>query len=101
MTGLERVPVLPEVPTLSELGYAKATAESWLGVFAPRETPDAVMQKLQLAFAQSIEDKGVQEKFVEFGGVPLRKSGKAFEAFVRDEVVRWEQVVKKSGATLD
>lgn len=101
VTGTERTAVLSDVPTMSELGYAAATAESWTGIFAPRNTPDAVIQKLQSAFAQSIEDKDIQEKLVEFGGVPLRKSAKVFEPFVHDEVVKWKHVVEKSGATLD
>ena len=101
VTGTERTAALSDVPTMSQLGYPSATAESWTGIFVPRNTPDAVVQKLQAAFAQSIEDKGVQEKIVEFGGVPMRKSGKVFEAFAHDEVVKWKHVVEKSGATLD
>lgn len=101
VTGTERTATLSDIPTMSQLGYPAATAESWTGIFVPRNTPDAVVQKLQAAFAQSIADKGVQEKLVEFGGVPLPKSGKAFEAFAHDEVVKWKQVVEKSGATLD
>lgn len=101
VTGTERTPTLPDVPTMNQLGYSAATAESWTGIFVPRNTPDAVVEKLQAAFAQSIEDKDVQEKLVEFGGVPLRKSGKVFEAFARDEVAKWKHVVEKSGAKLD
>lgn len=101
VTGEVRTAVLPEVPTMSELGYSAATAESWLGIFVPRNTPDLVIQKLQAAFAQAIEDKSVQEKLVEFGGAPLRKSSQEFDSFVRDEVIKWKRVVEKSGATLD
>lgn len=101
VTGTERAATLPDIPTMSQLGYPAATAESWTGIFVPRNTPEAIVQKLQAAFAQSVEDKGVQEKLVEFGGLPLRKSGKAFDDYVRDEVVKWKHVVEKSGATLD
>lgn len=101
VTGTKRMAALPDVSTMTELGFPKATAESWLGVFAPKNTPAPVIEKLQTAFAQAIDDQGVKEKLADFGGVPLRLSGSKFDDFVQAEVMKWKRVVEVSGAKLD
>tara|TARA_R110000823_G_scaffold55161_2_gene134833 strand:- start:3221 stop:4186 length:966 start_codon:yes stop_codon:yes gene_type:complete len=100
VTGRERMAEIPDISTMTELGYPKATAESWLGLFAPKGTPEHIILKLQDAYSQAIEDANVQKKLSEFGGVPLHKSSKEFNEFVDAEVVKWERVVEASGAKL-
>lgn len=101
ITGQKRIPALPEVPTLGETGFAKATSESWLGIFVPRKTPPAVAKKIETAFARAIEDEAVRTKLSAFGGIPLQLSGAQFEDFVNSERKKWKQVVDVSGAMLD
>jgi len=101
VTGEARLGSLPDVPTLAELGYPQATSVSWMGVFVPAGTPDAVTARLRQAFAAAIAEPQVAAKLVEFGGVPLQKSGADFTAFVQDEAVKWGKVVKAAGVKLD
>lgn len=101
VTGEARLGSLPDVPTLAELGYPQATSVSWMGVFVPAGTPDAVTARLRQAFAAAIAEPQIAAKLVEFGGVPLQKSGADFTAFVQDEAVKWGKVVKAAGVKLD
>lgn len=101
VTGETRLPSFPEVPTLAELGYPSATSVSWMGIFVPADTPAEVNAKLEKAFAQAIDDPRIASRLIDFGGVPLKKSGADFTAFVKDESVKWGNVVKEAKVQLD
>ncbi len=101
VTGEARLPSFPDVPTLAELGYPGASSVSWMGVFVPADTPAPVNAKLEKAFAQAIADPQISSRLIAFGGVPLKKSGADFAAFVKEESVKWGNVVKEANVQLD
>jgi tripartite-type tricarboxylate transporter receptor subunit TctC len=101
VSSAQRLPFLPDVPTLSELGYPGLQDYTWVGVFAPTGTPPAVVQKLNEAINRAIQSPEVKNQlalqaFDAAGGTP-----QYFSDYVKTEVVKWAKVVKETGAKPD
>lgn len=97
VTGETRLPDLPDVPTMRELGYPKATSVSWMGVFVRQGTPQEVITKLSNALDKVMADPEVETAYGTFGGATLNSSSEAFAGFVKDETSKWTGVVKAVG----
>jgi len=94
----ERLEQYPDVPTTVEMGYTN-TIGRWRGVMVKKGTPQDIVDKLIYAFTESFNGEFYQEYLWEERGHdrPSHRSGAEFEAFVRDEVVRFEGVAKELG----
>ena len=90
---------LPEVPTVQESGYPGFEASSWFGLFAPKGTPDAVVNELNKATNEFLRDPKVEARLVQEGADPAPGSPRDFAQFVARETDKWRVVVKESGAT--
>ncbi len=90
---------LPEVPTVAESGFPGFEAASWFGVFAPKGTPDAVVNELNRATNEFLKDPKVEARLVQEGADPVAISPREFAQFVAAETDKWRVVVKESGAT--
>jgi len=101
VTTAKRSPVAPDVPTLAEAGLAGYEIGSWQGVFAPAGTPPDVVKRLNSEIVKIINTPEVQAKLLDLGAEPVANSSEDFSAFVKAEVVKWGDVVKKSGAKVD
>ena len=101
VTTAKRSPVAPEVPTLAESGLPGYEVGSWQGVFAPAGTPPEVVKRLNAEIVKIINMPDVQKKLIELGAEPVGNSSEEFGTFVKAEVVKWGDVVKKSGAKVD
>jgi tripartite-type tricarboxylate transporter receptor subunit TctC len=88
---------LPNVPTLNELGVDMATG-SWFGFFAPKGTPTAIIQKLNTAVNEVLQNPAVNARLVAQGAEPIPMSVDEFTKFVRVEFETWAPIVKASGA---
>jgi tripartite-type tricarboxylate transporter receptor subunit TctC len=88
---------LPEVPTLKELGVDMVTG-SWFGLFAPKGTPMAIVQKLNAAVVKALDDPLVNARLVAQGAEPVPMSVDEFSRFVRSEYETWIPIVRASGA---
>ncbi len=92
--------VLPDVPTATEGGLPAFSAESWLGLYAPKGIPAPILAKLRAAALQALDDPAVQKRFQDLGGtVPKaadRGGARMLEMVTRD-VERWSEVVRKAG----
>ena len=101
VTGEARTPLLPEVPTAREQGFAALNVTNWVGVMAPVRTPPAVVAKLHDAFVAAVQAPDTRERYSTIGVDPLTApTTAAFGTFVRDEFTRWEKVVRQSGIQL-
>ncbi len=94
----KRIPALPNVPTLNELGYPQIEDYTWVALFAPAATPAAVVQQLNEAVnkvvaSAEIRDKLDQQALTVVGGPPAQAA-----AYIRSELKRWGEVVKETGA---
>ena len=92
-TGLQRSPLVPDVPTLTELGYAEAASNSWFGLHAPAGTPAPVVAKLSAAVRAAMEDAKVRQQFVNAGAEPGYLDTAAFDRFIDDETVKAKRYV--------
>ena len=101
VTTAKRSPVAPDVPTLAESGLPGYEVGSWQGVFAPAGTPPEIVKRLNTEIVKIIKSPDVQKKLIDLGAEPVGDSPEEFQAFVKAEVVKWGDVVKKSGAKVD
>ncbi|MBO0718894.1 MAG: tripartite tricarboxylate transporter substrate binding protein [Rhizobiales bacterium] len=96
VTTTARSPVLPDVPALAEFipGYE---ASAWYGVSAPRNTPEAVIGKLNKEINAGLADPALQARFVDLGGMIVPGSPADFGKLVSDETEKWAKVIKFAG----
>ncbi len=96
-TGETRHSMLPDVPTLQELGYADVVVNSWQGVAAPKGLPAETRTKLNEALQISLKDPGVVEEFGKLGFEVVANSNEEFASFLTQEMARWRGVIEKAG----
>lgn len=101
LTGLAlaadaRLSILPNLPTMKEAGYP-LEASYWFGLMAPAKTPPAVIAKLEKALAQTLAMPDVQKRFAELGAIVRPLNSEQFTKYVDDELVKWDDVVRKAG----
>lgn len=96
----ERSPLLPQIPTMTELGLP-LTMLVWAGAFAPRGTPDAVLDRWNGAIREAIATDVVQSRLRAMGNVPDNADRQKFGGYVDAEFTRWANIVDVAGATVD
>ena len=101
VTTATRSAVAPEVPTLAESGLPGFEVGSWQGVFAPSGTPPDIVKRLNTEIVKILNLPDVKEKLTGLGAEPVGNTSEEFSAMVKSEVVKWAEVVKKSGAKVD
>jgi tripartite-type tricarboxylate transporter receptor subunit TctC len=101
VTTATRSAVAPDVPTLAESGLPGFEVGSWQGVFAPAGTPPEIVNRLNVEIVRILNLPDVKEKLTGLGAEPVGNSSAEFSAMVKAEVVKWADVVKKSGARVD
>jgi tripartite-type tricarboxylate transporter receptor subunit TctC len=92
-----RSPLLPDVPTTLEAGYAKSDYVFWVALLAPAGTPKAVIDRLNAEALKALASPEVKEKLTLLGAEPMPMSPAAFDAFLKEETARMAQVVKDAG----
>ncbi|HTT48678.1 MAG TPA: tripartite tricarboxylate transporter substrate binding protein [Pseudolabrys sp.] len=93
VTGKDRFPAVPNVPAAIESGLLPGyDVTTWYGLFAPRDTPPAVIAKLNKALNESLADPKVAEKLVKVGVVVKSSTPQAFGDFMVNEYKRWNAV---------
>ena len=102
VTSRTRSPMLPDVPSLEELGLAGFEVSGWGGLFAPAKTPKPVVERLHKEMVGLLTDQSVVQRLEGLGIVAQHSASPAdFVKFVQAETVRWREVVRASGARLD
>jgi tripartite-type tricarboxylate transporter receptor subunit TctC len=96
-----RVPALPNVPTLEELGYPQVEADNWYGMFAPAKTPPAIIAKLHDVTVAALKSPDVHEKLGAQGAILVGGTPAEFAAFVHDEIAKWSKVVQEAGIKIN
>ena len=101
VASAERLPTLPEVPTLAELGVKGFDTPTWFGVIAPAGMPAPIVSFLNDQIRRAIAQPDVARRLAQEDVQPDYMSSVRFDAFIREEVAHWKQVVDESGAAID
>src|SRR6202171_1637773 len=96
-TGKSRSSVLPNVPTAAEAGVGGYEATIWLGLMAPAGTPKPVIDKLNAAVNAAVKRPDIVKLWIEQGAVPMSMTPEKFDKYLRGDIVKWAEVVKKFG----
>jgi tripartite-type tricarboxylate transporter receptor subunit TctC len=97
----ERSPALPDVPTTKEAGLPDYQVSAWNAVFAPKNTPKPVVEKLNAALVKALDDPGTRKRLLDLGGVLPEGEARTsawLEEYVAQEVARWTPILKAGGA---
>ena len=94
----KRLPALPEVPTLAELGYPEIDLDAWFGLAAPAGTPEPTLRALRDLFAGAITAPDIVARMSAQGIVVVANTPAEFAALIKADIARMAPVVKASGA---
>ena len=101
VTTLKRTAVLPDVPTIDELGLTGFDATTWHGLVAPAGTPPDIIAALHRATVAALADAGTRKALGDLGVDIVGSSPQEFAAYIKSEIPKWSAVVKTAGARLD
>jgi tripartite-type tricarboxylate transporter receptor subunit TctC len=101
VTSAERVPTLPDLPTMKEAGYPDYEVTAWFGLFAPAGTPAPVIARLHDATAKALADPEFRDKLAKLGMTPMSASAADFSRMVSAEAGKWRDVVKAAKIKVD
>ncbi len=96
-TGKTRSTVLPNAPTAQEAGVPGYEATIWLGLMAPAGTPKPIIDKLNAAVNAAVKRPDIVKLWTEQGAVPMSMTPEEFDKYLRGDIVKWAEVVKKFG----
>ena len=99
-TGLKRAPQMPQVPTLKEEGFDVEVTVRY-GVLAPIATPKDIVNTLSAAIAKAARSPDVRQRLIDSGAEPVGSTPEEFTKIMKEEIVRWAEVVRVSGAKAD
>ncbi|MBI3197985.1 MAG: tripartite tricarboxylate transporter substrate binding protein [Rhodospirillales bacterium] len=97
VTSKERTPLAPNVPTAAEAGLKDFNLSSWYGVWAPKDTPDPVVNRLAAAMAEVSKDPAFVAKTTSLGIVPTARGSREFAAFIKQEIETNTALLKDAG----
>jgi tripartite-type tricarboxylate transporter receptor subunit TctC len=101
VTSDVRSPLLPDVPTMRELGFPRVNSDNWYGLFAPGAAPLADRRRLHDAAAATLKTKDVVDAYTAVGGIVGGGSTEDFARFRREEVAKWAEVIQLANVKLE
>jgi tripartite-type tricarboxylate transporter receptor subunit TctC len=97
VTGKKRSNILPDVPTVDEAGVPGYEATIWLGIMAPKGTPQPIVDKLNAEINKVLNRADVKEAWAKQGVEPLIMSPGEFDKYLRADIEKWAKVIKEAG----
>ena len=101
MSTANRSRFLPDVPTIAEAGVKGYDADLWFGMWGPPGLSTERTNQLYTETARLLQSADTARRFADLGAEPVGSTPDAFRTFLRNEIVKWEKVVKASGARAD
>jgi tripartite-type tricarboxylate transporter receptor subunit TctC len=94
VSSAQRLPALPDVPTVAESGYPGFDADQWYGIVAPAGTPQSAVTRLNAEINKALQQPQVVQQLAAEGAIPTPGSPTAFGELIAREIPRWAEVVK-------
>lgn len=101
VTSAQRLPLLPDVPTVAESGYPGFDVQSWFAIAAPTGTPRPVVDRLNAALNKALAAPDVRQRMQDLAANPQPGTPEQMRTFMMAEIKRWHDVVKQSGARVN
>ena len=101
VTSKTRSPLLPNVPTVAELGYPQFESTAWWALFGPAKLPDSITKKLRVDTERVAQSAAFKERLGNLGVQPNTDFKESLANFQTSEIAKWARVVRDSGATID
>lgn len=101
VTSRKRTPLQPDLPTLDEAGVPGFEAVTWLGLLAPAGTPAPVISFLNKEVVAVLKSEGVKERMAAQGFSPRPMTADAFRQFIREETVKFSNLIKANNLSID
>ena len=101
VTSPQRLPQLPDVPTVAEAGLPGYDSTGWFGVVAPAGTPAGIVHKLNAEITAALKDEQIAASMRNLGVEPAPTTPEAFEAYIRSETQKWAKVIRQANIRID
>jgi tripartite-type tricarboxylate transporter receptor subunit TctC len=101
VTGRDREPELPDVPTVKEAGLPSAQSEAWIGLVAPARTPDSIISRLNKEIGSLLATTAIRERLRRLSFVAVHTSPEEFRRLIEDEHAHWGTVIRSAGLRLE
>jgi tripartite-type tricarboxylate transporter receptor subunit TctC len=101
VTGKTRSPLLPNVPTVAELGFPQFESTAWWAVFGPAKLPEKVTQTLKITIENIVKSAIFRERLGNLGVLPNENFNESLANFQTKEIIKWSKVISESGASVD
>ncbi len=100
-TGARRTDAAPELPTIAEAALPGYEVSLWYGLLAPANTPPPLIERLHAEVARIVALPAIREQWAALGAEPASTNPGEFAAFLKQDIVKWQKVVRESGIKLD
>jgi tripartite-type tricarboxylate transporter receptor subunit TctC len=101
VTTLKRTPVVPDIPTIDELGIKGFDATTWHGLVSPSKTPKEIVAALNRATVAALHDPVVAKQLADLGVDITASTPAEFAAYIKSEIPKWTAIIKASGAKVE
>jgi tripartite-type tricarboxylate transporter receptor subunit TctC len=101
ITSKARSPLMPDIPTVEEAGVPGYEYHTWFGLWAPKATPSAIVEKLHAEVKKALADATIQQRIAATAGAPSHMDLTQIDPFVKAEIEKWAEVVKRAGIKVE
>jgi tripartite-type tricarboxylate transporter receptor subunit TctC len=101
ITSRKRSPLMPELPSVEEAGVPGYEYHTWFGLWAPKDTPQPIVDKLNAEVTKALADPVVKQRIAAGAGEPSTVALKDIEPFMKAEITKWAEVVKRAGIKVE
>lgn len=101
VASAKRSSVMPELPTIAELGFPSIVAENWYGVYAPAGTSKTIISRLNTEIVKILRAQEVKERFQGLGTEVVASTPEELAEYIRSEIEKWSKTAKEAGARVD
>ncbi len=93
-SGDKRSPLMPSLPTFVESGYKDVVAAAWFAYYAPRNTPQPIVDKLRAEFTRAVNSREVRQQLLQNGMYPIGDDAAALLKTMREDTARWGGIMR-------